>query len=104
MKFQKAAQATARKRREDAGGDDGGNGIGGVMPAIGEFEGQGKDDYGDQEVEAGHRLVIGESSALDDDAFDYVGDVFAFVDGGFDDFKDFLPLDDLDGSVSSSKS
>src|SRR5580700_7134255 len=42
------------------------------------------------------KLVIGESSALDDDAFDYVGDVFAFIHGGFDDFKDFFPLDDLD--------
>src|SRR5580700_1493256 len=34
------------------------------------------------------KLVIGESGALDDDAFDYVGDVFTFVDGGFDDFED----------------
>src|SRR5580658_7591677 len=43
------------------------------------------------------KLVIGESSALDDYAFDYVGDVFAFVHGGFNDFEDFFPLDDLDG-------
>jgi hypothetical protein len=43
------------------------------------------------------KLVIGESGALDDDAFDYVGDVFTFVDGGFDDFEDLFPLDDLDG-------
>jgi hypothetical protein len=43
------------------------------------------------------KLVIGESGALDDDAFDYVGDVFAFIDGSFNDFEDFLPFDDLDG-------
>src|ERR1700730_5342132 len=36
------------------------------------------------------------SGALEDDAFDDVGDIFAFVDGGLDDFEDFLPLDDLD--------
>src|SRR5271167_4712210 len=43
------------------------------------------------------KLGIGESSALDDDAFDYVGDVFAFIHSSFDDFEDFLPFDDLDG-------
>src|ERR1700675_2670223 len=43
------------------------------------------------------KLAIGESSALDDDAFDYVGDVFAFIHGGFYDLEDFFPLDDLDG-------
>src|SRR5216684_4804677 len=37
------------------------------------------------------------SGALEDDAFDDVGDVFALVDGGLDDFVDFFPLDDLDG-------
>src|SRR5260370_31935969 len=37
------------------------------------------------------------SGALDDDAFDDVGDVFALVDGGFDDLEDFFPLDDLHG-------
>src|SRR6202047_2811286 len=31
------------------------------------------------------------SGALEDDAFDDVGDIFAFVDGGLDDFEDFLP-------------
>src|SRR5258707_14115874 len=40
---------------------------------------------------------MGGSSALEDDAFDDVGDVFALVDGGLDDFEDFFPLDDLDG-------
>lgn len=40
---------------------------------------------------------MGGSSALDDDAFDYVGDVFAFVHGRFDDFNNFFPLDDLNG-------
>src|SRR5712664_2519420 len=38
-----------------------------------------------------------ESSALENDAFDDVGDVFALVDGGLDDFEDLFPLDDLDG-------
>ncbi len=40
---------------------------------------------------------MGGSGALEDDAFDDVGDVFALVYGGFDDFEDFFPLDDLDG-------
>src|SRR5713101_5667024 len=43
------------------------------------------------------KLVIGGSGGFQDDAFDDVGDVFAFVDGGFNDFEDFFPLDDLDG-------
>ena len=34
--------------------------------------------------------------ALENDAFDHVGDVFALVDGGFDDLEDLFPLDDLD--------
>src|SRR5260370_32671240 len=40
---------------------------------------------------------MGGSGGLEDDAVDGVGDVFAFVDGGFNDFEDFFPLDDLDG-------
>src|SRR5260370_9288833 len=43
------------------------------------------------------KLVIGRSGAFQDHAFDDIGDVFALVDGGLDDFKDFFPLDDLDG-------
>src|ERR1700743_1685611 len=35
------------------------------------------------------------SGGLQDDAFDDIGDVFAFIDGGFDDFEDLFPLDDL---------
>src|ERR1700722_11433717 len=35
------------------------------------------------------------SGGLQDDAFDDVGDVFTFIDSSFDDFKNFLPLDDL---------
>ena len=30
------------------------------------------------------------------DAFNYVGDVFALIHRGFDDLENFLPLDDLD--------
>jgi len=48
--------------------------------------------------------ALAESGALEDDAFDDVGDVFALVDGGFDDLKDLFPLNDLDGIFSSSKS
>ena len=40
-------------------------------------------------------LRHGESGGLEDDAFDDVGDVFALVDGGFDDFVNLLPFDDL---------
>src|SRR5260221_5788492 len=43
------------------------------------------------------KLVIGRSGAFQDDAFDDVGDVFALVDGGFDDFENLFPFDDLDG-------
>src|SRR5258706_10227821 len=43
------------------------------------------------------KLVIGRSGAFEDDAFDDVGDVFALVDGGFDDFENLFPFDDLDG-------
>src|SRR5579859_8253660 len=62
------------------------------MPAIGEFEGESENDDDDEKVETVHGL-----GALEDDAFNDVGDVFAFVDGGFNDFEDFLPLDDLNG-------
>ncbi len=37
------------------------------------------------------------SGALEDDAFNDVGNVLALVDGGFDDFENLLPLDDLHG-------
>jgi hypothetical protein len=37
------------------------------------------------------------SGVLKNDAFNYVGDIFALIDRGFDDLEDFLPLDDLDG-------
>src|SRR5579871_316402 len=42
------------------------------------------------------KLDMERSSALQNDAFNDIGDVFAFVDSGFDDLKNFLPLDDLD--------
>src|SRR5271169_496920 len=35
------------------------------------------------------------SCVLQDDALDYVGNVFALVDGSFNHFKNFFPLDDL---------
>src|SRR6202012_3763508 len=36
------------------------------------------------------------SGGLQDDAFNHIGDVFAFVDSGFDHLENFFPLDDLD--------
>src|SRR5207245_11138826 len=78
--------------REDARGDDRGNGIGRVVPAVREFERESK-TYDDQEQDkAVHR-----SSALEDDAFDDVGDVFALVHGGLDDLKNLIQIADLDG-------
>src|SRR5438552_9940542 len=61
------------------------------MPAVGKFERQREPDDNQEKMIAGHGL-----SALQNDAFNDVGDVFTFVDGGFDDFENFLPLDDLD--------
>src|SRR6266436_46992 len=140
------------KGREHASGDHGGDGIGGVVPAVREFEGQGKEDDDEEERKTSHEVpcaglnrreiprlqspaifrpgrnlrsqeqngkkklacsarddrrslsgemlqqeALAESGALEDDAFDDVGDVFALVDGGFDDLKDLFPLNDLDG-------
>src|SRR5208337_695222 len=36
-----------------------------------------------------------ESGVLQDDALDDIGDVFALINGGFDDLENLLPLDDL---------
>src|SRR6266478_4411785 len=44
------------KGREHARGDHGGDGIGGVVPAVREFEGQGKEDDHEEKGEASHRL------------------------------------------------
>src|SRR2546430_1339762 len=77
--------------REDARGDDRGNGIGRVVPAVREFERESK-TYDDQE----QGKDVHRSSALQDDAFDDVGDVFALVHGGLYDLKNLFPLDDLD--------
>src|SRR4029077_19123004 len=55
---------------------------------------------GRQRQAAGLEVASGgivESGALEDDAFDDVGDVFALVNGGLDDLENFFPLDDLDG-------
>src|SRR5437016_14529849 len=91
-KIKESGPNDGAERRKDASGYDGGDGIGGVVPAIGEFKGESNRDDDEEESEAAHR-----SGALEDDAFDDVGDVFALVDGGFDNLKDFFPLDDLDG-------
>src|SRR5271169_3829626 len=93
MKFQKAAQTTARKdvrtRVETT--------VAMELAASCQPLENSKASVRTMTPIRSEKLVIGESSALNDDAFDYVGDVFAFIDGGFDDFKDFFPLDDLDG-------
>src|SRR6266851_2698541 len=57
----------------------------------------GSSDKGSPSVETRQEEAWARSGALEDDAFDDVGDVFAFVDSGLDDFEDFFPFDDLDG-------
>src|SRR5580693_2368072 len=93
MKFQKAAQATARRgvrtRVETT--------VAMELAASCQPLENSKVRVRKMTTSRSEKLVIVESSALDDDAFDYVGDVFAFVDGGFNNFEDFLPFDDLDG-------
>src|SRR5882762_5904343 len=42
------------KGRQDASGDHGGDGIGGVVPAVGKFEGQGEKDNDEEKGEAIH--------------------------------------------------
>src|SRR5579859_6471603 len=39
--------------------------------------------------------ALSDLRGFQDDAFNDVGDVFAFVDGGFDHFENLFPLDDL---------
>ncbi len=51
-KLKKAAQITARLGRQDPGRDDGGHGVGRVVHAVGEVEGQGDGDDEDDETEA----------------------------------------------------
>src|SRR5882672_1615798 len=89
----KGSPRNGAKGREDARGNDRSDGIGGVMPAVREFEREREGNDEKEEREAGHRG----SGALKDDAFDDVGDVLALVDGGLDDFENLFPLDDLDG-------
>ncbi len=40
--------------RQDASGDDSGDGVGGVVPAVRKFEGKGKEDNDEEEGEATH--------------------------------------------------
>src|SRR5713226_5587808 len=93
MKFQKAAQRTARKgvstRVETTVAME-------LAASCQPFENS-KVRVRKMTTRRSAKLVIGSSGALQDDAFDDVGDVFALVDGGLDDFEDFFPLDDLNG-------
>src|SRR6266849_1881821 len=45
--------------REHAGGDHGGNGVGGIVPAVREFEGQGEENDDDEEGKASHDSRLG---------------------------------------------
>src|SRR5229473_980389 len=112
MKFQKAAQATARKgvstRVETTVAME-------LAASCQPFENSkarvrkmttkrkkkldcsARDDRRSLSGEMLQQEALAESGALEDDAFDDVGDVFTLVDGGFDDLKDLFPLDDLDG-------
>ena len=95
MKFQNAAHSTARPATQNASGNNRGNGICGVVPAVGKIKRQRDNDDQNYEVEAG--TWSARSGVLQHDALDYVGNVFAFVDGCFDYLNNFFPLDDLHG-------
>ena len=81
--------------REDAGRNDGGNGVGCVMKAVDVIEGQGdRDDQGYQDEGGihGERLAI-----FNHDVLEGVGDILAGVDGAFQIVINLFELDDLDG-------
>ncbi len=40
--------------RQNTSGDDGSDGIGGVVPTVGELEGEGEEDNGEKELEVSH--------------------------------------------------
>src|SRR5262249_49805516 len=81
------------QRREHAGGDDGGDRVGGVVKAVDEVEDQG--DQNDEDDEGKHRGPA--SGHLQDDPFDHVGDVLTAVGDDLHRLVDLFPLDDLDG-------
>src|ERR1700730_6537926 len=60
------------------------------MPAVRELEGERHDNDCCKEREGIHG-----SGALQDHAFDDVGNIFTLIDSSLDDFKNLLPLDDL---------
>jgi len=86
--------------REDARGNNRGDGIGGVVPAVREFEREREGDDEKEEREAGHRG----SGALENDAFDDVGDVSHLSTAVSMTSKISFHLMIWTGSVSSSKS
>src|SRR5580693_5245858 len=93
MKFQKAAQATARsgvKTRVETT-------VAMELAASCQPLENSKARVRKTTAIRSEKLVIGESSALDDDAFDDVGDILAFIHSGLDDFEYLFPLDDLYG-------
>src|ERR1700720_4135685 len=88
----KCSPDNGAKWRENTGRDHGCDRIGGVVPAVGKFEGERQDNNGHKEMEGTHG-----SGALQDDAFNDVGNIFTFIDGSLDNLEDLLPLDDLNG-------
>jgi len=56
-------------------------------------EDEGNDEYRSSLSE----MAWAELRGFQNDAFNDIGDVFALVHGGFNDFKNFFPLDDLHG-------
>src|ERR1700730_4775465 len=60
------------------------------MPAVRELEGERHDNDCCKEREGIHG-----SGALQDHAFDDVGNIFTLIDSSLDDLKNLLPLDDL---------
>ncbi len=77
-------------RRQDLGGNDGGDGIGRVMKAVDVFKNQRHHDNGQDERH-------GASGILQDDMGDDVADVAAAVNDLFQQFVKVFQNDDFDG-------
>src|ERR1700758_2070567 len=91
MKFQKAAQATARR------------GVSTRVETTVAMELAASCQPLENSKASVRNIVISTrvnrltgSGVLQDNAFDYVGNIFTLVHGGFHDFKNFFPLDDVD--------
>src|SRR5713101_8188644 len=94
MKFQKAAQATARKGVRTRVETTVAMELAASCHPLENSKARGRLTT----TRGRAKLVIGGSGGVQDDAFDDLGYVFAFVDDGFHDFNHLFPLDDLDGT------